>query len=754
MPLIARFPKSSPPLLSLVANELLHVSDPKDQIKFTPKADAEQPEAELVFYPSGNVLRGDVTIARYLARLDSSKGLYGVVTDPFSSSDVDQWIDFSVQRLHKDTPNPAFVAACDLLNKHLALRSYLSGYSITLADVAVWASISAHPSWANISKSKNSQHILRWLLHCDSLPEFQKVGNQYLARAAPESKLPKQSGKEGAAAVRKKASKAKYVELAGAEEGKVVTRFPPEPSGYLHMGHVKAALLNSHYARTYNGKLILRFDDTNPAKESVEFTESIMKDLVTLGIKHDVLSYTSDYFDQILAYAEQIIKQGDAFVDMTPKEEMKKEKRAMIDSKYRNNSVEENLRLWEEMKAGTPEGAKCVLRAKIDMQSKNGCMRDPGLYRVVLNPPHHRTGTKYKVYPIYDFACPIVDSLEGVTHALRSSEYHDRNVQYQWMLDTLKLRPVRIEDFSRLNFTYTLLSKRKLQWFVDEGIVEGWDSPAFPTVRGILRRGLTVEALYEFILAQGSSKRANEQEIDKLWALNKQIIDPIIPRYTAIADEGKVPFHLTNGPKTPEAKTLPRHKKNPSLGTKVVHFSSDIFIEQEDAQAVSQDEEITLMDWGNCFVRKIVKDESGKVVSMEGELNPTGDFKTTKWKLTWLAQLGDDLVPVKLLEYDTLITKKKLEEEDDFEKVVNTKIENVTMALGDPNLRLVPAGQRLQLERRGYFIVDKPYQAFHEVASSSASSSAPQPLVMIMIPDGRASTQSHLTSKVKPGKKN
>jgi len=483
----------------------------------------------------------------------------------------------------------------------------------------------------------------------------------------------------------------------------------------------------------------LRFDDTNPTKENTEFVEMITEDLKTLGIVADKVTYTSQYFDQIIEYAEKLITEGKGYIDLTPAEQMKEDRTAMKESKYRSNSVEENLRLWKEMKAGTQEGQKCVLRAKIDMTSKNGCMRDPSLFRVVVTPPHHRTGTKYKVYPIYDFACPIVDSLEGVTHALRSNEYHDRDEQYRWVLNALNLahKPV-IEDFSRLNFMFTLLSKRKLQWFVEKGVVDGWNSPAFPTVQGILRRGLTVEALREFILCQGFSKRDNLQGMEKLWSINKQIIDPIIPRFTAVKAEGRVPITLKGGPEVPEHKTVAKHKKNPALGDKIITYSKVVFIEQEDAKVIKEGEEVTLMDWGNVIVRKIHTNGEGVVTGIDADLHLEGDFKKTERKLTWLPDVPD-LVPVKLVEFDYLITKEKLDEKDDFTQCVNPNITQVTEALGDPNLRIVKKGDKFQLERRGYFIVDAPHLDF---------GSSPQPLTLILIPDGRAKAQSHLATKV------
>lgn len=299
----------------------------------------------------------------------------------------------------------------------------------------------------------------------------------------------------------KASSKTAEVDLPDAEIGKVCLRFAPEPSGYLHMGHAKAALLNQYFADRYQGELILRFDDTNPAKESSEFVENLLKDVETLGVKYKKVTHTTDYFDELMKKAEELIKQGKAYVDDTPREQMQKERMDGIESKCRNYSVEENLKLWKEMIVGSERGLQCCLRGKLDMQDPNKSLRDPVYYR--CNPvPHHRIGSNYNIYPTYDFACPYVDALEGITHALRSSEYHDRNAQYYRIQEDLGVRKVHIYEFSRLNMVHTLLSKRNLRWFVENGKVDGWDDPRFPTVQGIVRRGLKIEALVQFILEQ------------------------------------------------------------------------------------------------------------------------------------------------------------------------------------------------------------------------------------------------------------
>ena len=615
---------------------------------------------------------------------------------------------------------PELHAAAENLNTHLQMRSYFVGYTFTEADHHIYAGLVSNPLWSTFKRVKYP-HLVRWYAWADSDAEFKKTVAPLITAAAPA-----QLGKE---------KRSTLPDLPGASMGTVVTRFPPEPSGYLHIGHCKAALINFNYAKKYNGRFIVRFDDTNPNKEKDEFVESILEDLKMMGILPSTVSHTSDYFDKMMAMCEDLIRRGLAYCDATPVEEMRRQKLAMEESEFRTKSVEENLAAWEQMKIASPEGCKYIVRAKIDMKSLNGTLRDPAIYRVNNVTPHIRTGRKYNVYPLYDFSCPIVDSIEGVTHVMRSNEFHDRDAQYAWLLQALNLAPIPIVDFSRLNFTYQLLSKRKLQWFVDSGRVSGWDDARFPTIKGMMRRGLRFSALEEFILAQGASKNLNLMDMSKLWALNKAIIDPVVARYTAVAKEGAVLVKLSNGPASMEGLTRPRHKKNADLGTKIVQTYHQIYLEPEDARVAFDGEEVTLMDWGNCIFKSVKKDADGNVTEIEADLNLAGDFKKTKRKLTWLAAIPDALVPVKLLEYDHLITKPSLSEGDNFESYVNPTTVHETLCLGDPNLRLLQKGDSIQLERRGYFICEKPFFKGEEVQ-------------LIAIPDGAQSGPSVLSSKV------
>jgi glutamyl-tRNA synthetase len=507
----------------------------------------------------------------------------------------------------------------------------------------------------------------------------------------------------------------------------VTTRFPPEPSGFMHVGHIKAALMNDYFAHIkYPGRLIVRFDDTNPAKEKPEFYESILSDLETVRIKPDTVSYTSDHFDELIEQAERLMKLGKGYVDSSSRDEVKLGRAKGIDSPCRANSLETNLALWDEMKRGTELGMKCVLRGKIDMNHPNRVLRDPSLYRCIAAPAHHRTGTKYKVYPLYDFSIPIVDSLEGVTHALRSSEFHDRNALYDWVVDALGLRKAVIEDFSRLNFAYVLLSKRKLQWFVDHGVVAGWDDPRFPTVRGLNRRGLTIEAMREFVQSQGSSKSINLMDMDKLWVMNKRILDPIVPRYTAIGAEGAYTVRISGAPAEAEMRQVPCHKKNASLGSKAVAFSDTVLLDAEDGRALVAGEEVTLMDWGNVLIETV--DAPSRTAT--ARLHLEGSVKDTKKKLTWLSAKGPaPLATVEAVEFDHLITVPKIPEGATWEEYVRPVSRVAYRLLASPDLAALPRGKPIQLERRGYFICDGP-GVFNMIPDGSSKALLGQKIVM------------------------
>lgn len=527
-----------------------------------------------------------------------------------------------------------------------------------------------------------------------------------------------------------------YTELENAVKGQVVVRFPPEASGFLHIGHAKAALLNYHYKTIYEGKFIMRFDDTNPEKEKEDYEEAIMNDVRSLGIQWDHFSYTSDHFDLLLEKCTEMIKKGQAYVDDTPPEQMKLDREKKQESPCRSQSVEENLLKWNEMVNGTEEGQKCCVRAKLDFASNNGCLRDPTMYRC-KNEPHPRHGNKYKVYPTYDFACPVVDSIEGVTHALRTSEYLDRDPQYFWFIDALGLRKPAIAAYSRLNMMNTVLSKRKLTWLVDEKLVDGWDDPRMPTVQGILRHGLTVEGLKQFIIAQGSSKAIVFMEWDKIWAFNKKYLDPIVPRYTAIEQKNAVTVTL-QGYDGNITIDIALHPKDASLGKRSVKVSKELLIEQVDAVQLTDGCTATFLSLGNVTINKVNKNENGVVESITATLDlDNKDFKKTL-KLTWLNK--DTVQQAKLIYYDHIITKSVLGKEEDFKDFVNKDSKVEVPVYTDPEAKTFKARTIIQYQRKGNFICDFPY--------NSESNS----LVLNYIPDG-TSKNPYTTVVVSSGKK-
>uniref|UniRef100_A0A7I4B2W1 GST C-terminal domain-containing protein n=1 Tax=Physcomitrium patens TaxID=3218 RepID=A0A7I4B2W1_PHYPA len=457
-------------------------------------------------------------------------------------SEVDEWLSYA----SSFGVGSELEGICAYANSYLALRTYFVGNDLTVADITIVAYLAkAGPRWESFGKSVKFPNLVRWY-NC-ILVQYPAIANVLPSRGA--GKPAPEVSKSSSAEAKEKLDGSFEVDLPGVEMGNVCTWFPPEPSGYLHIGHAKATLLNQFFAQKHKGRLIIRFDNTNPAIEKDGFVESTLQDLDTLGVKGNVITYTSDYFPQLMEMCEKLMKEEKAYVDDAEREQMQLER-------------------------------------------------------------------KYKVYPTYDFACPFVDSIEGVTHALRSSEYHDRNDQYYRVLEDMQLRKIHVWDFSRLNFVYTLLSKRKLQWFVDSGRVEGWYDPRFPTVQGIIRRGLTIEALKRFILSQGALKNLNLMEWDKLWTINKKIIDPVCPRHTAVLSEGKVLLDLSSGPETPFTRVILRHKKYEPAGKKATVFTKKMWLDHADATTVSEGVEVSLMHWSNCFIGKVERDQYGLVTRL------------------------------------------------------------------------------------------------------------------------------------------
>ncbi|WPG98347.1 Hypothetical protein R9X50_00113600 [Acrodontium crateriforme] len=574
------------------------------------------------------------------------------------------------------------------LDNHLTLRSYIVGYAPSDADTAVWKALRTNRIAAGFIKTGTLASLCRW---------YSFIADTVNPAIDAPTK-PKETD-DGA----------NYdIGLKDAENG-VVTRFPPEPSGYLHIGHAKAALLNDYFAhKKYKGKMIVRFDDTNPSKEKQEYQDSILEDCALLGVKPDEVTYTSNYFQDLYERCVQMIKDGHAYADDTPQEQLRDEREKRIESKYRNAKPEDSLLHFEEMKQGTEAGMKWFIRAKIDMASNNGAMRDPVIYRCNVE-PHHRTGTTWKIYPTYDFACPVVDSVEGITHALRTTEYNDRDAQYQWFIKTLGIRGVHNWNFSRMNFIRTLLSKRKLTKLVDGGSVWGWDDPRMATVRGIRRRGMTIPALQEFILKQGPSKNINFMDWTSFWATNKKYIDPVATRYTAVESKNKVTCIVNGAPEEPTSEEKDLHAKNASLGKKKVFYSKTIIIDQVDAQSFADNEEITLMNWGNAIVRTKTTGADGLVTSLTFDLHLEGDVKKTAKKITWLST-SQDLIPITLYDFDYLITKDKPDPDDSLEDILNKETLFETEAVADCNVANLKEDDIVQFDRKGYFRIDRAYK--------------------------------------------
>uniref|UniRef100_A0A8C2Q2L4 Bifunctional glutamate/proline--tRNA ligase n=1 Tax=Cyprinus carpio TaxID=7962 RepID=A0A8C2Q2L4_CYPCA len=668
---------------------------------------------DTMLHVSDKVQFSDVnSITRYLARVAPALGLYG--SKMMEQTEVDHWLEFSARRLCGQSD---LSSALGDLDKALALRTFLVGHSVTLADLCIWAALKGQSFRNGESQAKPSSypHLCRWFSFLSSQVPFSSVGSKWASKISAIKATPVEK--------EKKQDLGKFVELPGAEMGKVVVRFPPEASGYLHIGHAKAALLNQHYQVNFKGKLIMRFDDTNPEKEKEDFEKVILEDVAMLQIKPDQFTYTSDHFPTILRMGEKLLQEAKAYIDDTPPDAMKQEREQRVESHNRSNSVEKNMQMWEEMKKGTGFGQTCCMRAKIDMNSNNGCLRDPTLFRC-KNTPHPRTGNTYKVYPTYDFACPIVDSVEGVTHALRTTEYHDRDEQFYWVIDALGLRKPYIWEYARLNLNNTVLSKRKLTWFVDQGYVDGWDDPRFPTVRGVLRRGMTVEGLKQFIAAQVC------------------VIDPVSPRYTALLSSQFVPVCISEAKE--EMKEVAKHPKNADVGMKQVFYGPKVLIEGADAETFTEGETVTFINWGNIIITKIHRDASGAITSLDGRLNlENTDYKKTT-KITWLAESSRaPLVPTVCVNYQHLITKPVLGKDDDFKDYINKNSKIEEKMLGDPCLKDLKKGDIIQLQRRGFYICDQPYEPI------SPHSCKESPCVLFYIPDGHTKEMPTAGSKDK-----
>ncbi len=498
---------------------------------------------------------------------------------------------------------------------------------------------------------------------------------------------------------------------------KVYTRFPPEPNGYLHIGHAKSICLNFSTAIKYNGKCNLRYDDTNPVKEDVEYVKSIEEDVKWLGFQWDERLWASDYFEKMYDSAVILIKKGKAYVDDLSQDEIRNLRGTLTspgkNSPYRDRRVEENLRLFEEMKDGKYENGAKVLRAKIDMSSPNINMRDPVIYRISHN-SHHNTGDTWCIYPMYTFAHPIEDAIEGITHSICTLEFEDQRPFYNWVLKEVgswKTPPQQIE-FARLNLTNTIMSKRHLKKLVDEGVVTGWDDPRMPTIAGIRRRGYTPEAIRNFCDKIGVSKANSTVDISLLEHCIRDELQGKVSSVNVV--ENPIKVIITNYPEDKtEYMEMENNRSNEALGNRTVPFSRELWIDGDDFMEVPVKKYFRLFPGnevrfkGAYFItcREVVKDENGNVKELlctyDPETRSGSGFEGRKVKGTIHWVDAKTAVPVTIRNYDYLFV-----ENDQGEEVFNENSLYETVGYAEPSITNAKAGDRYQFFRHGYYIAD------------------------------------------------
>ena len=506
----------------------------------------------------------------------------------------------------------------------------------------------------------------------------------------------------------------------------VRTRLPPEPNGYLHIGHVKAFMIDYLIAKENNGELILRFDDTNPTKEETEFVEAIEEDARWLGIQWVKVTYASDYFGLLYEWAVQLVKKGLAYVDDQSPEQVSANRGTLTEpgkeSPYRNRSVAENLDLLERMKNGEfPDGSR-VLRAKIDMAHPNINLRDPVMYRIIHEPPHHRTGSTWKIYPMYDWAHGQNDSMEGITHSLCSLEYENHRPLYEWFPQQLDVWKPRQIEFARLNMTYTVMSKRKLRRLVEEGLVTGWDDPRMPTLRAMRRRGYTAEAVHDFIRRVGVAKNYSVSDVSLLEACVRDDLNKHALRRMAVLRPLKVVIDNYPDTQVEEMEAI-NNPEDASAGTRKVPFSKALYIEQDDFREtpppkffrLTPGQEVRLRYGYFIKCEKVVKDAEGKIVEVRCTYDPATrggnnppDGRKVKGTIHWVSASHAVRAEVRL--YDHLFAAKDPtdvpEGQDIFMNLNPGSLKVVTGAYLEPSLKEAKAGAHVQFERLGYFFAD------------------------------------------------
>lgn len=513
-------------------------------------------------------------------------------------------------------------------------------------------------------------------------------------------------------------------DLESRKHNEIITRFPPEPNGYLHIGHAKSIVLNFELGDEFSGKTNLRFDDTNPVKEDTEYVESIKEDVKWLGFDWDNLFFASNYFDTMYEKAKLLIKKNKAYVcDLTP-EEIREYRGTLTEpgknSPYRDRSIEENLELFEKMKNGEfPDGSK-VLRAKIDMSSPNINMRDPILYRIA-HAKHHNTGNNWCVYPMYDFAHPLEDAIEGITHSICTLEFEDHRPLYDWIVNECEMssKPRQIE-FARLNLTNTVMSKRKLKMLVDEGIVDGWDDPRMPTIAGLRRKGYTPESIRKFCREIGVAKSSSTVDAQMLEYFIREDLNPKAPRAMAVIEPLKL--IITNYPKDEtEILEIENNPDNESAGKRKVPFSRELYIEREDFMENPPKKYFRLFPGnevrlkGAYFVKcnDVIKDTDGNVIEIHCTYDPetksgsgfTG--RKVKGTIHWVD--ANSAVPSEFRLYEPLILDSEDNKEKHFLEQINPNSLKICQGFIEPNFKNAKSHDKFQLFRHGYFNVDPKF---------------------------------------------
>ena len=512
-------------------------------------------------------------------------------------------------------------------------------------------------------------------------------------------------------------------DLASGKHESILTRFPPEPNGYLHIGHAKSICLNFGLAKKYGGKTNIRFDDTNPTKEDVEYVDSIKQDVKWLGFEWANEFYASDYFEQLYVWAQELIKKGLAYVDDQSQEEIRATRGTVnqpgINSPYRDRSVEENLKLFQEMREGKYKEGEKVLRAKIDMAHPNMMFRDPLMYRINYS-HHHRTGDKWCIYPMYDYAHGQSDSIEGITHSICTLEFDVHRPLYDWFIEKLEIFPSHQYEFARLNLTYTVMSKRKLLELVKNNYVRGWDDPRMPTICGIRRRGYTPESIRLFAEKVGVAKRDNTIDLSLLEWCVREDLNKRSNRYMTVLDPIKLVITNWEDGKVEEFQA-PLNPADPDGPKRTVKFAKELYIERDDFMEEPPKKYFRLKPGGEVRMKytyiikceEVVKDENGNIVEIRCTYDPTskpgaGEWRSVKGTIHWVACSEAKEIEVRLV--DRLFTEPFMDaipEGTDYKDYLNPDSMNIITGYAEPALLEDNSGIAVQFERLGYFVKDQ-----------------------------------------------